>query len=657
MWGLDIKILLNMIKQNRFKVLIMSNKPVPNGTDVAMLCACGDEVLSDVGGSFELSYRFIPATSEAPQPQWILSETKIYDGHAGDGADTLRSVFACEGGRYDRHERTSLGFSKVTASQMNGDGTVYRTVVSEYLNDNFYKKGLLVRQTTVDAAGNIWVQTENSYTFKNSGTMADVDEAGLASISDLAVKSIFPALTRTETRYFEGEPTARQTLSENFVYGNYGNATGYSSTGTGVDEISSTIAYHELTDKYIVSVPSGITVSGGGNVLRQRSTGVDGSGRVTQITQATGGEAAVYDFEYDRYGNLQKTTRPASYKGERMWFEYAYDADVQSYVTQVRDAFGYASSTEYDYRFGVPTRTVDLNGQETTYTYDALGRPVTVQAPTEKAAGVPFTIAFEYHPEAAVPWALTRHYDPQHPDNWMETALFIDGLGREFQTKKDGAMFAGKGQNDTERMIVSGRVTYDAMGRAVQSRYPVTEPKGNTGTFNTAADGIAPARVSYDVMDRAVETTLPDGAKTLMAYGFGEDRDGILRLRTTATDANGKLTEIFTDVRGRQTAVKAPNDTWTSFAYSPLGELLQSADPEGNATTHEYDLLGRRLSRHHPDAGLTEWTYDAAGNLLTQTTPNLRAKNAAITYEYAYNRLNAVKYPDYPNGNLRYEYG
>jgi hypothetical protein len=34
-----------MIKQNRFKRLIMSDKPVPNGTDVAMLCACGNPVL------------------------------------------------------------------------------------------------------------------------------------------------------------------------------------------------------------------------------------------------------------------------------------------------------------------------------------------------------------------------------------------------------------------------------------------------------------------------------------------------------------------------------------------------------------------------------------------------------------------------------------
>jgi hypothetical protein len=56
--NLDIKILLNMMKQNRYKMLILSTKPVPNGTDVAMLCASGDEVLSDVGGSFELSYRF-----------------------------------------------------------------------------------------------------------------------------------------------------------------------------------------------------------------------------------------------------------------------------------------------------------------------------------------------------------------------------------------------------------------------------------------------------------------------------------------------------------------------------------------------------------------------------------------------------------------------
>lgn len=48
---------------------------------------------------------------------------------------------------------------------------------------------------------------------------------------------------------------------------------------------------------------------------------------------------------------------------------------------------------------------------------------------------------------------------------------------------------------------------------------------------------------------------------TQTGYGFGEDRAGTTQFRTTVTDANGKISETFTDVKGRQTAVKAPGNT------------------------------------------------------------------------------------------------
>ena len=45
-----------------------------------------------------------------------------------------------------------------------------------------------------------------------------------------------------------------------------------------------------------------------------------------------------------------------------------------------------------------PSVTTDLNGQKMEYTYDALGRQMTIRAPYEIESGQPFTIRFEYFP-------------------------------------------------------------------------------------------------------------------------------------------------------------------------------------------------------------------------------------------------------------------
>lgn len=83
--------------------------------------------------------------------------------------------------------------------------------------------------------------------------------------------------------------------------------------------------------------------------------------------------------------------------------------------------------------------------------------------------------------------AFTKHYDPSDPQNMLETEIFVDGLGRVLQTKKDAAIYQGEGKADTEVMIVSGSVTFDAFGRIVSALYPVTAAKDDArGGFKTA---------------------------------------------------------------------------------------------------------------------------------------------------------------------------
>lgn len=78
---------------------------------------------------------------------------------------------------------------------------------------------------------------------------------------------------------------------------------------------------------------------------------------------------------------------------------------------------------------------------------------------------------------------------------------------------------------------------------------------------------------------------MPDGAVTEILYGFGSDRDGSSHFSTKTTDANGKQTEQFTDVRGRVTAVKnytTEKEIWTSFRYNAINEQIEAKDDLGH---------------------------------------------------------------------------
>jgi len=215
------------------------------------------------------------------------------------------------------------------------------------------------------------------------------------------------------------------------------------------------------------------------------------------------------------------------------------------------------------------------------------------------------------------------------------------------QTKKDTTIHVGEGGGTRDMMVVSGKVTFDFLGRGIEQYYPITEALGKAGVFNTGVDSIQPTVTVYDVMDRSVKTTIPDATSTLTAYGFDSDRKTQKQFWTKVTDANGIFKETFKDVRGVITAVKEFNEgetLWTSYEYDSLKQIVTVVDDQNNATTVSYDNLGRRTHIDSPDMGLTETVYDLASNVRGKSTANLR--NKRILYNYDYNRLSSIVYPE-----------
>ena len=101
------------------------------------------------------------------------------------------------------------------------------------------------------------------------------------------------------------------------------------------------------------------------------------------------------------------------------------------------------------------------------------------------------------------------------------------------------------------------------------------------------------------------------------------------------------------------------NSNWlsTSFEYDGIQRLVRVTDTEGNVTTSTYDMGDRRTEVNHPASGITRFTYDALGNVLTKQTANLAKEGKFITYDYDYQRLTGINYPDHPENNVKYYYG
>lgn len=73
-----------------------------------------------------------------------------------------------------------------------------------------------------------------------------------------------------------------------------------------------------------------------------------------------------------------------------------------------------------------------------------------------------------------------------------------------------------------------------------------------------------------------------------------------------------------------------------------------------NPSRIHYDLMGRRTAIVNPDTGRTAYSYDAGGNLTSKLSANYQV-GKEIKYNYSFNRLTGITYPD--SAAVLYEYG
>jgi RHS repeat-associated protein len=545
---------------------------------------------------------------------------------------------------------------------------VLRSYARVYRNATVFDGGLLESETLLDGAGNKIKDTVNTWSFvdASTGTAVDLgflpaDPAGLR----LLEYAVFAQLIRTETRFYDAGAVAKSTYNT-FEYDTLGNITRVFDAGEpalAYDDLVAETTYSDCTASTWVALPKTFVVTdGANNVLRSREATNDlcTDGAVTILLEDTGNGVARTDLAFDAWGNYNRIIYPENASGQRYQVDYVYDADRHTDIAQVTDSFGLTGYATYHGPTGQIASQTDPNGQVTSYTYDAVGRLASITGPYEQGSGHA-TVTFEYFPTASnYAYGLAHHFDAFHPADTIDTAAFLDGIGRETQTKQDATLFRGAGLPAEDVVVVGGAVEFDALGRAVKEWYPIEEPLGQMGSYNTGADTVNPTQYQWSLTDRITRITAPDGSVTTIAYGYDDGTlFGTTMFLVTRTDPLGKVQLSYSDIRDNLLATELTHNgatLRTGYVYDSLQQLIQVTDPGGNETSHAYDMLGRRTSTTTPDGGLVAFTYDLASQVTSKVTPNLRASGGQVSYNYDFNRLTGINYTD-GTPDVSYTYG
>lgn len=355
-------------------------------------------VTNSIGGRFELDYAHSTPTYGHPGGKWVMSALTVDDGIHDDGP-LMKTAFEYTDGFRDRHERDFLGFGKVITKSLdteNGDG-IYRQSVQEFAVDNYYKSGNLVASYVSDASGNKFTETVNEYDAYSMTANADSYSFTKQDVIYSDRASAFVPLRYTANKQYEGTSQGMvisEEWNEYYLNGHHGELKSYrysdkgslGSNGSGSYDYATNIQYTSNADRHIFGLPTNVTVVGGdGSMYHNVSATYDTKypNHLTQVSQQLGSGTAVTDYKYDRYGNITQKTLPANGTGQRMWYKYRYEPEMNMYVERIDDAWGYRSEAgNFDYRYGMALERRDLNNFYYETELDNIGRVTKVRVLT-----------------------------------------------------------------------------------------------------------------------------------------------------------------------------------------------------------------------------------------------------------------------------------
>jgi RHS repeat-associated protein len=435
---------------------------------------------------------------------------------------------------------------------------------------------------------------------------------------------------------------------------------------------------------YDEGAASGIVVPAAGWPTTQKSYTTCGNS-ATALTSYTA---------YDQYGNTVATVDPLGVANPSLYSSHGctasgiayvsaswtaghytscstYDTTTQDQPTSATNVLGQTIQTNYTFANTEPlSSTVDLNGQTTAYgyTYDSTGNEtIATNAPGESP---------------------TTYTSLQREKTSCTTSSALPCY-----------------EIDTNKSLYSGAITrtfYDQQGRAIETRTPGPTPGDDTVVATIYADENAsvwkskpfqvadgsgwldPSTVTdingnkpagtytfTDALGRTIATQDPTYGSTqepgqacswysshtftsCTNYGLASAvSDSTTFEMATSTDANGHVTQSFTDAAGHV------RDTQTNYGvitgtlalaeqvqtqYNALGKPTSVTTVDGrpqsgesvtsSTTTMTYDDTGRMLTAVDPDQGTLTYTYDRDSHMLSSVqTSGSNSRTMGYNYD------------------------
>lgn len=246
-----------------------------------------------------------------------------------------------------------------------------------------------------------------------------------------------------------------------------------------------------------------------------------------------------------------------------------------------------AKANSYGGNGYVASRT-DEEGRVTTYVNDSRARPTLITEATGLAE----------ERQTAITWHASLNVPEQ---------VVAPGLTTDY-TYNTAGQLTGKTQTDT----TSQTVPYSTNGQTRSWAYTYT-----ASGLLSSVDGSLPgtgdtASYTYDSSGYLATSTDEAGQMTTVNAVDGRGNP------TEIQDANGMVTQMTYDARGRMTAkVVDPSgiSARTEFAYDNAGNVATLTKPDGSVLAMEYDGANRVTSITNGLGDKVTYTYDDKGNL------------------------------------------
>lgn len=374
------------------------------------------------------------------------------------------------------------------------------------------------------------------------------------------------------------------------------------------------ITWHPKWDLPVVQEEDGLRIDSTYDVQGRliSSTATDTTTHSQPYT--TAGQSRTTVYSWTAQGRLAQINGSLAINAQGQDDITTFAHDASGNLTSVTNALGHVTQFAGHDANGRAASMTDANGLVTNFSYDALGRLISLNNAHPTNSALDAVTSFEYDGEGRVvgiTYPQTAKLIVDYDSIGRATALrSVDGERIDFAYDAMGNVVSRKVKRSDGAVTQSIKSSFDALGRLLTE----TIGAGRRQSFQ------------YDKEGNVTAITDPRDFTSSMVF------DALGRLVTTTNPDGGVETASY-DNRDRQLSYKDAIDVTTTFTRNGFGEVIQEISPDRGTSTYYYDAAGRMTAAIDGRGQRIDYTRDILGRL-TAKVPVGRPASEAITYSY-----------------------